>query len=57
MNFERRDLWWAIGMAIVCVLLLNKRGWSESGPAVLRGLVGAGLGIVISRMTRKARSG
>jgi hypothetical protein len=52
MTLERRDLWWAIGMAIVCSVLLDKRGWSEPATTVVSGLVGACLRLLISRFTR-----
>ncbi|MGC2772828.1 MAG: hypothetical protein WA232_14100, partial [Candidatus Sulfotelmatobacter sp.] len=40
MTLDGRDLWWTIGIAIVCSGL-DKRGWSEPWSAALRGLVGA----------------
>lgn len=55
MTFEKRDLWWMIGMSLACSSL-DKRGWSEPSTALLTALVGAGLGFVISRLTKRARS-
>jgi hypothetical protein len=55
MAFEKRDFWWMIGMAIACSSL-DKRGWSEPGTALLAALVGAGLGFVISRLTKRAKA-
>jgi hypothetical protein len=55
MRLEKRDWFWIIGMAIVCSGL-GKRGWSEPTSAMLGGLIGVGLGLVISKATKRTTS-
>ncbi len=52
MTLEKRDFWWTLGMAIV-FSGLDKRGWSQPVSAALAAFVGAGLGFLISRLTKK----
>ncbi len=51
MIFDRRDLWWTTGMLIVCGGIANKGGWFEPVRVLLGTLVGACLGLLISRLT------
>lgn len=53
MTFEKRDGWWMLGMAIVCSGL-DKRGWLQPDAAALGALIGACLGFLISRLTKRS---
>jgi len=57
MTFKARDWLWIIGMAIVCSCGLDKRGWSNPQFAIPAGIVGGGLGFLISRLTARPRRG
>jgi uncharacterized membrane protein YjjB (DUF3815 family) len=56
MTLEKRDWWWIIGLSVVCSGL-DKRGWSDPGSALVGALVGACLGLLISRLTKRRRAG
>jgi hypothetical protein len=57
MKLERRDWWWMLGMTFVGGSLGNKGGWFSLVSLLTGILIGASLGLLISRLTRKSDAG